>query len=273
MWQSGKVQLPFTYKLLAEYQPDLVNRHLSLLMSTMNWSIRPTDPVTAINELDLRINAYELQSGERMADTVQRGVLLTGLAPFPEVQKHVMKDSARLNSYAQMRAEVVELLRAEAALHMPMEVDGALTGPKGKEKTKGIGKPDDQEGKGKGKKGEETRVCHECNKPGHLRNDCTVYKKRLTEKGGNKEKTDTTAAVQVATAAVQGAMFETWEYTEDDHVFAFGEAVIAAVQRPEAHICIASGASRLACPIGYAPDVSAKGTAPPLFSIDGSPIE
>ena len=52
-----------------------------------------------------------------------------------------------------------------------------------------------------------------------------------------------------------------------------GEAVIASFQRPETHICIDSGASRSACPIGYAPDVSAKGTAPPLFSIDGSPIE
>ena len=55
--------------------------------------------------------------------------------------------------------------------------------------------------------------------------------------------------------------------------FAFGEAVIAAVQRPETHIGMNSGASRSACPIGYAPDVSAKGTAPPLLSIDGSPIE
>ena len=68
------------HKLLTEYQPDIANRHLGLLMSTMNWSIRPTDPVTAINELDLRIKAYELQSGERIADTVKRGVLLKGLA-------------------------------------------------------------------------------------------------------------------------------------------------------------------------------------------------
>ena len=35
------------HRLLGEYQPDIVNRHLGLLMSTMNWSIRPTDPVTA----------------------------------------------------------------------------------------------------------------------------------------------------------------------------------------------------------------------------------
>ena len=172
------------HKLLFEYLPDIVNRHLGLLMMTMNWTIR------------------ELQSGEKMADTVNRGVLLKGLAPILEVQKHVMKDSARLNSYAQMRAEVVDLLRVQAALHMPTDVDGAcLSGPKSKGKMKGKGKSDDPKGKGKaegkGKKGKETRVCHECNKPGHLRKDCFVHKKRKAEKG-NKEKVETSAAVQGA---------------------------------------------------------------------------
>ena len=38
--------------------------------------------------------------------------------------------------------------------------------------------------------------------------------------------------------------------------------MIAAFQRPETHICI-----------GYALDVTAKGTAPPLYSMDGSSIE
>ena len=87
-----------------------------------------------------------------MADAVKRGVLLKGLAPVAEVQKHVVKDSARLNSYVQMRAQVVDLLRAEAALQVPMDVDGACwSGPKGKEKMKdkGKGKTDDPEGKGK----------------------------------------------------------------------------------------------------------------------------
>ena len=53
------------------------------------------------------------------------------------------------------------------------------------------GKSDDQKGKGKangkGKKGNETRVCHECNKPGYLRKGCTVYKKRMAEKRGHRE--------------------------------------------------------------------------------------
>ena len=38
-------------------------------------------------------------------------------------------------------------------------------------------------------------------------------------------------------------------------------------------MCIDSGASRSACPFGYAPDVTSKGTAPPLYSLDGSSIE
>ena len=101
-----------------------------------------------------------------MADTVKRGVLLKGLAHLLEMQKHVKKDSARLK-HAQLRSEVVGLLRVEAALHMPMDVDGALTGSKEKDKAKGNCKPDGQKGKGKAKgkrkKSEETRVCHECN--------------------------------------------------------------------------------------------------------------
>ena len=121
-------------------------------MSNMIWTIRATDPVTSINELDLSITAHELQSGEKMADTVKRGVLLKGLAPLAEVQKHVMKDSARPNSHGTMRAEMVVLLRAEAALHLPMDVDRAcLSGPKGKGKMKGKGKSDDPKGKGKAK--------------------------------------------------------------------------------------------------------------------------
>ena len=47
-----------------------------------------------------------------------------------------------------------------------------------------------------------------------------MYKNRIAEKG---EKSDTTAAVQ-------GAMIETWEYTDDDYIFAFGEGVIPADQ-------------------------------------------
>ena len=65
MWQVGEGATALHY-MFVEYQPDIVNRHLGLVMTTMNWTIRATDPITAINELDLRISAYELKSGEKL---------------------------------------------------------------------------------------------------------------------------------------------------------------------------------------------------------------
>ena len=72
-----------------------------------------------------------------------------------------------------------------------------------------------------------------------------MYKKRIAEKGKTEEgeKVETTAAVQ-------GAMVETREYADENFVFAFGDAVIAAVQRPETHmktdcgVCTDRGAPR-----------------------------
>ena len=168
--------------MLAEYQPNIVNRYLVFLMTTTKWTIRATDPITVISELDLKIIAPVLQSNERMADTVKRCLLLKELAPFVEAQKHVMMNSERLKD---------ERMKFE-------DVDGAcVSGSKGtgKMKNKGKSKTDNPTGKAKakdkGKKGGETRVCHECN--------C---------------------------------------------VFAFREAVIAVVLRPETPICIDSGALR-----------------------------
>ena len=47
----------------------------------------------------------------------------------------------------------------------------------------------------------------------------------------------------------------------------------ADVQRRETHMSIDSDASRSACHFGHAPEVTARGTAPTLFSIDVSSIE
>ena len=80
--------------------------------------------------------------------------------------------------------------------------------------------------------GTELWEAHECNKPGHLRKDCSVYKKRIAEKG-NKPKGESVET----TAVVQGAMVETWEYDEE-YVFVFGDEVSADLQRRETHSCI-----------------------------------
>ena len=61
-------------------------------------------------------------------------------------------------------------------------------------KDKGKDKTDDPQGKGKAKgkdkKGKETRVCHECNKPGHLRKDCSVYNKTNCRERKQRESRD-----------------------------------------------------------------------------------
>ena len=79
-----------------------------------------------------------------------------------------------------------------------------------------------------------------------------MYKKRIVEKGHNPkgEKVETTSVVQ-------GAMVQMWEYADEDHVFVFRDEVSADVQRRETH----------------RPELTTRGTTPPLFSIDGSSNE
>ena len=56
----------------------------------------------------------------------------------------------------------------------------------------------------------------ECNKPGQFRKNCSVYKKRIAEKGNNPkgEKDETTVGVQ-------GAMVERWKHSDKDCIFMF----------------------------------------------------
>ena len=116
--------------------------------------------------------------------------------------------------------------------------------------------------------GTELWEAHECNKPGQLRKDCSVYKKRIAEKG-NKPKGERVET----TGVVHEAMVEMWECDDGDHVFVFGDGVSADVQRSETQSCTDCGASRSACHFGYASELTTRGTTPPLFAIDGSSVE
>ena len=60
--------------------------------------------------------------------------------------------------------------------------------------------------------GTELWEAHECNKPGHLRQDCSVYKERIAEErnkpeGRERERVETTAVVQAE-------MVERWEHAD-----------------------------------------------------------
>ena len=106
-----------------------------------------------------------------------------------------------------MRAEVVDLLRAEAPLHVPMDFDGVCTKGKGKGPIARMARAKPRATLRRVKKPES--VTSASNLDISVK-DCAVCKKRMAEKGGNKEKIESTAAVQGATVAVQGVMIETW---------------------------------------------------------------
>ena len=75
-----------------EYQPNVVGRHLSLLMGVMNWQAKGTDVSASLEELDDKIRKYEMQSKETLTESVKNGVILKGLGTFPEIQKHLLKN-------------------------------------------------------------------------------------------------------------------------------------------------------------------------------------
>ena len=82
---------------------------------------------------------------------------------------------------------------------------------------------------------------HECNKPGQLRKDCSVCKKRIAEKG-NKPK----GKMVETTAAVRG--------------------VVVAKSECDDGMLIESR-------FGFVSESTTRGTAPPLFPISGSSTE
>ena len=83
--------------------------------------------------------------------------------------------------------------------------------------------------------------CHECNKTGQMRKDCSVYEKRIAETG-NKPKGKRVET----TAVVQGVMVEMLEYGDDMLI-----------------------ESRF----GFVCELTTRGTTPPLFTNSGSSIE
>ena len=126
------------------------------------------------------------EDGRRnLSDTIKRGILMKALANETELQKHVFRNSTRLDTYAKMRQEVMSALTAERAVHEPMGDDPMEIGAVGKSGKKGKGKKgkgkNDQKGGGKGPgqgKGTGTpnphadRECFYCHRKGHIKEEC-----------------------------------------------------------------------------------------------------
>ena len=157
-----------------------------------------SDIVVGINNMEEDMTRYQKMAGENLSDTIKRGILMKALTNETELQKHVFRNSTRLDMYAKMRQEVMSALTAERAVHEPMGDDPMEIGAVGKSGKKGKGKKgkskNDQKGGGKGPgqgKGTGTpnphadRECFYCHRKGHIKEECRI---RIAHEKDSKSK-------------------------------------------------------------------------------------
>eukprot|EP00973_Karenia_brevis_P037591 5187469-Karenia_brevis.AAC.1 len=70
------------------------------------------DIISAIEEFERKIRAYEQQSGKEVDDDIKCGITIKGMED-EQIQKHLIKNSDRLSTWPQMRDEICDILRTE----------------------------------------------------------------------------------------------------------------------------------------------------------------
>ena len=173
-------------KLQKEYNPNEAGNVLAMWTKLTDTKFEAKDDVmVSISKLDEEIARYQKMAGEPVSDLIKRGILTKALKEHDELQKHVFRNSVRLNTYELLRAEVVSALTAERAVQDdPMEI-GGLKG--GKKAWKGRGKGKDGKGKDKPPNPDADLECNYCHKKGHRSANC---RKRIADekkKSGNPD--------------------------------------------------------------------------------------
>ena len=153
-----------------------------------------SDIVVGINRMEEDMTRCQKMAGENLSDTIKRGILMKALTNETELQKHVFRNTTRLDTYAKMRQEVMSALTAERAVHEPMGDDPMEIGAVGKSGKKGKGKKgkgkNDQKGPGQGK-GTGTphphtdRECFYCHRKGYIKEECRI---RIADEKDSKSK-------------------------------------------------------------------------------------
>ena len=196
-------------KLQKEYSPSEAGNVLAMWTKLTDTKFdAKEDMMVSISKLDEDMARYQKIAGEAVSDLIKRGILTKALKDHEELQKHVFRNSSRLNTYELLRAEVVSALTAERAVQDdPMEI-GALKG--GKRQWKGRGKGKD----GKGSKGKDKTSnpdaemeCHYCHKKGHRSANCRkkiADEKKTADKDKKQLRKDTRREKKkIGAAAVQ----------------------------------------------------------------------
>ena len=163
-------------QFVLQWEPKLASRFVGLLMQLLTFQFEG-DLSHKVSQFDRLIAAYETQAKKKVDDDIKVGVAIVGMRNA-KVKEHLVRNAARLSTWASMSAEVIEVSRTHEYLNstpVPMQL-GALHDKKAKGKAKAKAK-----GKGKGgqdaKKpssslGDKDKECFYCKKKGHVKADC-----------------------------------------------------------------------------------------------------
>ena len=87
--------------------------------SHLLWRHQP-----AIEEFERKVPAYEQQSSKTVDDAITCGITIKGMED-EQIQKHLAKNSDRLETWPKMRDEIRDMLRTESYLNSspaPMQI-------------------------------------------------------------------------------------------------------------------------------------------------------
>ena len=212
--------------LIDQYESKLMTRRTGLLQQVLGFSFNTDDVINDIERFERLIKTYETTKSEELADDIKVGVVIRNLGEkHPEMSRHLVLNSHRLDAYAAVKQEIIDVFRTRRFLSTgaaPMDIGafgkdscgycgkrghdssncwskpgkGKGQGDKGKGGKNGKGKQNEKgkNGKsGKGGKGADHSSsqrfegeCSYCGTWGHRRRDC---RKLAAKKGGGEKRT------------------------------------------------------------------------------------
>ena len=145
---AGELQGCIAWRRLHQrYEPKAKTRFAGQMLELLSWSF-DGDLQGRLELFERHLARFENDSKEKMSDPIKIGIVLRQLTEGP-LKQHLLMQSERLQLWPDFRDEIVNIRRAQASLHMPMDIGALNKGGKG------------------GKGATSSTVCWTCGKTGH----------------------------------------------------------------------------------------------------------
>ena len=150
---AGELQGCIAWRRLHQrYEPKAKTRFAGQMLELLSWSF-DGDLQGRLELFERHLARFENDSKEKMSDPIKIGIVLRQLTEGP-LKQHLLMQSERLQLWPDFRDEIVNIRRAQASLHMPMDIGARNKGGKG------------------GRGATSSAVCWTRGKTGHRASDC-----------------------------------------------------------------------------------------------------